>query len=165
MRYPTIEFGAGEVNNRDIDLRTDIRAFPHIDIVSHALDVIIKPGSVSIITSNHFIEHLTPAEQLEWVTTCFHALIPGGAFFCWTPDKEWVLTTTTITDEWREKLLAGKGDYAENVHLGLLTQSAMKELLTDAGFHSGNISIREVGGSIEVIAFKEKKRDASEDTD
>lgn len=157
MRLPTLELGAGDTNDTDFDVRNDIRILPGINHVGDILTLSRDPESHSIVKMNHVIEHFTPQEQAAVVERVYDWLMPGGMFLCWTPDMDyarWAHDNGLISDEHYDNLLHGARDYAENVHLGHLTQDTMRALLAGAGFTVH--SVRTVAGSIESVAFKEQ---------
>lgn len=156
MRLPTLELGAGDTADMDFDVRNDIRPCKGINLLGNILTLSLAPNTYAVIKMNHVIEHFSPAEQKQVLASVHHWLAPGGLFLCWTPDRdwmEWARDNGLITKEWYDTLTTGKGDYAENVHHGLLTQAQMRELMAEAGLAVH--SVREVGGSIEAVAFKE----------
>ena len=155
MRLYSLEFGAGEVNDMDIDRKNDIRPLPHITFACHALAVPRNRASYSFIHSSQFIEHLIPTEQAEFIELCFDLLVSGGMFVAFTPDLDWIYqahVSGEISEEHYYNLLHGKGDYAENIHLGLLNKERAEALLKHVRFDIH--SIRSVNGSLEIIAFK-----------
>ena len=157
-RLQTLEVGAGEVHDYDIDLRNDLRILPGIDHVcpAAALWQHVRANSLSIITSNHVLEHMDETEQVLYLLSCKMMLTRGGMLLTWTPDTDWMETARAsgaITEEWYQTLRTGKGDYPENTHRQMHNAESLRSLLEDSGFTV--LSVREVGGSLEGIAFSD----------
>jgi len=158
MRLPTIELGAGTYRDPDIDMYNDIQPFPKLDYVCDAREIPEDEGPFTIITSNHLIEHMDAIGQLEFLINCHTLLADRGILLTWTPDLDWIESSFVkgeITKEWHDVLLIGAGRKKVDRHVHLLTQPELKRMLETCGFRV--LSIREIGGSIECIAMKEKK--------
>lgn len=61
-------------------------------------------ASVDFIFNEHFIEHITRDEALEFLKECRRVLKPGGVFRVSTPDLRWVVAQyiSGKLDEWRD---------------------------------------------------------------
>ena len=78
-----------------------------------------------------------------------------GMLLIWTPDMEWIedaAEKSLITQAWKRALMVGVGDDDYDRHRDLFTREDLGRMLIVAGFRVR--SMKEVGGSIECVAFK-----------
>lgn len=78
-----------DIGNKSADLQLDLRE-----------NLPFRDGSVSMIYSEHFFEHLAfPDEAKTFLTESLRVLIPGGRFRVGVPDTEWPLIAYVNGDE------------------------------------------------------------------
>jgi len=155
-RLPVLEIGAGAHRDPDVDAYNDIQPFEGLHYHCDARALPCAEASFSIITANQMIEHLDEQGQKELLAECWRLLAQEGLLLLWTPDLDWMdaaLAAGSITPQWYDTLHQGRGDGPYDGHRLMHTRQSLEALLIAAGFRV--LSIREVGGSIEAVAFKE----------
>lgn len=158
MRYPTLELGAGDLRDPDIDKYNDIKDLKGLHYVCDARSIPEEDETFSMVTSNHLIEHLDEQGQRELLKECYRLLVPGGMVFLWTPDLDWMdrsVASGEISREWYETLKKGKGDEDYDRHKKLLRagDGELEGMMDEAGFRV--VSVKEVGGSVEAVGVKQ----------
>lgn len=71
----------------------DIRSFEGIDQVMDVTQPWSWESCLDFVYGEHFIEHLTVTESLQFLVNAGSALVPGGRLRVSTPSLEWVLKT------------------------------------------------------------------------
>jgi SAM-dependent methyltransferase len=56
-------------------------------VLSDGIRVPVPSGSVDVAYSNQLMEHLHPDDAVEQLENIYHALIPGGIYICFTPNR------------------------------------------------------------------------------
>ncbi len=56
-------------------------------VLSDGSSVPVPPSSVDVAYSNQLMEHLHPDDAFEQLKNIYNALIPGGVYICFTPNR------------------------------------------------------------------------------
>ena len=80
-----LEMGCGEHKTSPDSIGIDRRDLPTVDIVGDILEVLtaINPGTVDLIDSSHFLEHVTDLREV--LAESCRVLKPGGDFLATVP--------------------------------------------------------------------------------
>ena len=82
-----INFGCGDNPGKGF-VGCDIRPLPNVKYVCNAWRIIefVKPETVEVISSRHFLEHLIPYHADLTLMAWYKILKPGGIVHCEVPD-------------------------------------------------------------------------------
>lgn len=117
----------------------DAREFPHVDYVGEAEDLSrFDDASIDEIYACHILEHFRRAEVANVLKEWYRVLRRGGVLRIAVPDFG------AIVDEYMKTknlssmmgLLYGGQGYEGNFHFQAYDFERMRQLLTEAGFHS-----------------------------
>jgi predicted SAM-dependent methyltransferase len=150
-----LHIGSGR-NYKDGWINIDSSARVKNDILHDLSKGIPFPdSSVDYIFNEHFIEHLSYEDGLEFMKGSYRALKPGGVIRIACPDLD-VLIESYIKDTWRDmewvKLIKAQwypsGCFMLNqciredgLHQYMYNKSELIRRLIEAGFDPGNISV------------------------
>lgn len=138
MRYPTIEFGCGDVLDLRFDYRSDIQPTPASNTLADIRRLVaFSDNTFAYAKLAAVLEHITSGEQIMAMQELHRVLIPHGIAWITTPDLGWMrdaLESGAITREWYETLLRGGERDEYDIHKGLLTVSTMDSLVNATGF-------------------------------
>ncbi|WP_025895701.1 class I SAM-dependent methyltransferase [Kordiimonas gwangyangensis] len=88
-----VQVGCGPKNIKPDWWNVDIRPFPGIDAVMDVTKVWPWRGVLDYVYGEHFLEHLSLSDAIDFLTHSRAALKHGGALRLTTPSVEWVLKT------------------------------------------------------------------------
>jgi predicted SAM-dependent methyltransferase len=135
----------------------DCQPFPHVEYVADARKLPFADNSLSVIYSQHVIEHFWWFETENMFKEWYRALEPNGLFEASTPDMEniirmwqdgswikevracqgpgygWVHNSDKDRNMWLNFKLHGT-HWPTNIHLTAFTFELLKTQLTNAGF-------------------------------
>ena len=164
-----IEFGGGEKPlKRHLGfLNIDIRSLETVDLVCSSRDVQtkIKPKSVSVIFSRHFLEHLTDFELNAHLNDCKNILNNNGIMEGIIPSTEFhiiqLVCSKSGSDIYKHALAGFNGwQRGDNigywdVHKSTFTYSGIRYILNKNGF---NVQFRKTNPkNIHFIATKKSR--------
>jgi len=80
-----LELGCGEYKENPASIAVDVLAHPAVDVVGDAIEALLAtpPGSVDLIRSRHFLEHIEDTTGL--LRASRRALRDGGSFSATVP--------------------------------------------------------------------------------
>jgi predicted SAM-dependent methyltransferase len=148
-----LHIGAGPVQ---IDGWTNIDNLPYPG-VHHVLDVTqgLPFENVEFIFAEHFIEHLSYNQGLNFLRECRRALGPNGVLRLSTPNLDWVWATQYHLGQWTEEKEKVRDCFWMNKafrawgHQFLYNLATLRETLIEAGF-----------GFVETASYGESRHEA-----
>jgi predicted SAM-dependent methyltransferase len=88
-----VQVGCGPHHIRPDWWNVDILSFDGIDQVMDVTQPWPWESCLEFVYGEHFLEHLSIGDAIEFLTNAGNALVPGGKIRLSTPSLEWVLTT------------------------------------------------------------------------
>jgi predicted SAM-dependent methyltransferase len=141
-RHDRLHLGAGPIlfeNWANIDISRDARIV-YWDLT---IPLRLRPNSIRFVYSEHFIEHITRAQAVTLLRSCWKGMVTGGVIRISTPDLERLAAEYTAkrTSEWIDMGWAPASP-CQMLNEGLrlwghqfvYDESEMAAVLTEAGF-------------------------------
>jgi predicted SAM-dependent methyltransferase len=134
-----VQVGCGPHHLRLDWWNTDLRAFPGIDDTLDATKPWPWPERLDYVYAEHFLEHLTIDQAVDFLVEAGRALRPGGRIRLSTPSLEWVLKThfsfqpAEAPENFMEAVALNRAFYAWG-HQFLYTNGTLERLMRDVGY-------------------------------